>query len=119
MIPIKYTYRNLFERRGVAFMTLASIGFVVLVYIGVLALAGGLRAAFADTGDPSVVIVMRDGTRAEMESSYAQESHRLLTAMPGVERTADGAVMASGETVTIQIFKRVDGSETNVMVRGV
>jgi len=44
MIPIKYTYRNLFERRGVAFMTLASIGFVVLVYIGVLALAGGLRA---------------------------------------------------------------------------
>ena len=52
MIPIKYTYRNLFERRGVAFMTLASIGFVVLVYIGVLALAGGLRAAFADTGDP-------------------------------------------------------------------
>ena len=79
MIPIKYTYRNLFERRGVAFMTLASIGFVVLVYIGVLALAGGLRAAFAETGDPSVVIVMRDGTRAEMESSYAQESHRLLT----------------------------------------
>ncbi|MDE2977202.1 MAG: ABC transporter permease, partial [Acidobacteriota bacterium] len=119
MIPIKYTYRNLFERRGVAFMTLASIGFVVLVYIGVLALAGGLRAAFADTGDPSVVIVMRDGTRAEMESSYAQESHRLLTAMPGIERTADGAVMASGETVTIQIFKRVDGTETNVMVRGV
>ena len=119
MIPIKYTYRNLFERRGVAFMTLASIGFVVLVYIGVLALAGGLRAAFAETGDPSVVIVMRDGTRAEMESSYAQESHRLLTTMPGVERTAGGDLLASGETVTIQIFERVDGTETNVMVRGV
>ena len=119
MIPIKYTYRNLFERRGVAFMTLASIGFVVLVYIGVLALAGGLQTAFADTGDPSVVIVMRDGTRAEMESSYALESHRLLTAMPGVERTTDGDVAASGETVTIQIFERVDGTETNVMVRGV
>ena len=119
MIPIKYTYRNLFERRGVAFMTLASIGFVVLVYIGVLALAGGLRAAFAETGDPSVVIVMRDGTRAEMESAYAQESHRLLTTMPGVERTAGGDLLASGETVTIQIFERVDGTETNVMVRGV
>ena len=118
MIPIKYTYRNLFERRGVAFMTLASIGFVVLVYIGVLALAGGLRAAFAETGDPSIVIVMRDGTRSEMESSYGQESHRLLAAMPGVER-GDESVLASGETVTIQIFKRVDGTETNVMVRGV
>ena len=118
MIPIKYTYRNLFERRGVAFMTLASIGFVVLVYIGVLALAGGLRAAFAETGDPSIVIVMRDGTRSEMESSYGQESHRLLAAMPGVER-GDESALASGETVTIQIFKRVDGTETNVMVRGV
>ncbi len=118
MIPIKYTYRNLFERRGVAFMTLASIGFVVLVYIGVLALAGGLRAAFSETGDPSIVIVMRDGTRSEMESSYGQESHRLLAAMPGVER-GDGSVMASGEVVTVQIFERVDGTETNVMVRGV
>jgi len=35
VIPIKYTYRNLFERRGVVFMTLASIGFVVLVYVSV------------------------------------------------------------------------------------
>ena len=119
MIPIKYTYRNLFERRGVAFMTLASISFVVLVYIGVLALAGGLRSAFAATGDPSIVIVMRDGTRSEMESSYAQEDHRLMAAMPGVERSAGGSALASGETVTIQIFERVDGTETNVMVRGV
>ena len=119
MIPIKYTCRNLFERRGVAFMTLASIGFVVLVYIGVLALAGGLRAAFADTGNPSVVIVMRDGTRAEMESSYGQEDHRLLAAMPGVGRADDGTVLASGEVVLVQIFERSDGSETNVMVRGV
>ncbi len=119
MIPVKYTARNLFERRGVVFMTLASIGFVVLVYIGVLALAGGLRAAFADTGDASVVLVMRDGTRAEMESGYGVDDHRLLTAMPGVQRAADGAVLASGEVVTVQIFERVDGSEANVMVRGV
>ncbi len=119
MIPIKYTYRNLFERRGVAFMTLVSIGFVVLVYIGVLALAGGLRAAYLDTGDPSAVLVLRDGARSEMESGFGLEDHRLLAAMPGVQQTADGAPLASGEVVTIQIFERVDGSETNVTVRGV
>lgn len=119
MIPIKYTYRNLFERRGVAIMTLASIGFVVLVYIGVLALAGGLQTAFADTGNPSVVIAMRDGTRAEMEGGFDQEHHRFMAAMPGVERSESGEVLASGEVVIVQIFERVDGTQTNVMVRGV
>ena len=119
MIPIKYTYRNLFERRGVALMTLGSIGFVVLVYIGVLALAGGLRAAFSESGDPSIVIVLRDGTRSEMESVISAEDYRLLAAMPGVQQSEDGATLASGETNTIQIFERTDGTETNVMIRGV
>ncbi len=119
MIPFKYTYRNLFERRAVTFMTLASIGFVVLVYIGVLSLAGGLRAAFDETGNPSVVLVMRDGASAEMQSSFEQESQRLLAAMPGVQRGADGMALASGEVLTVQIFERVDGSEANIVVRGV
>ncbi|MCY4109650.1 MAG: FtsX-like permease family protein [Chloroflexi bacterium] len=118
MIPIKYTYRSLFERRSVVFMTLGSIGFVVLVYIGVLALAGGLRAAFAQSGDPSTVIVLRDGTRSEMESTINMEDHRLLAAMPGVAER-EGVRLASGETVTIQIFERTDGTEANVVVRGV
>jgi putative ABC transport system permease protein len=96
-----------------------SIAFVVLVYVGVLALAGGVRTAFAATGDPSTVLVLRDGARSEMESGYATETLRLIQTMPGVARDESGEPIASGETIHLQILERADGTEANVTVRGV
>ena len=119
MIPIKYHFRSLFVRKSVTLMTLGSIAFVVLIYIGVLALAGGLRAAFSATGDPSTVLVIRDGAQSEMASGYETETHRILANLPGVLKDDSGAPLASGETMTIQIAKRRDGTETNVTIRGV
>lgn len=119
MIPLKYNVRSLFVRKATTFMTMVSIAFVVLIYIGVLALAGGLEVAFAESGDSSTVLVLREGARSEMESGYAAETHRILASLPGVVRSSDGTLLASGETVTLQIWKRYDGSESNIVVRGV
>ncbi len=119
MIPVKYNVRSLFERATTTAMTVLSIGFVVLVYIGVLALAGGLSQAFAKAGDPSTVLVLRDGARSEMESGYSTETYRILAALPGVARGDDGEVLASGETIHLQILERSDGTESNVSIRGV
>ncbi len=119
MIPIKYNVRSLFVRSGTTLMTVGSIAFVVLVYIGVLALAGGLRASFRQTGDPATVIVMRDGARSETESGFSTETHRILAAMPGIVKDNEGRPIASGETVHLQVLRRADSSETNVPIRGV
>jgi ABC-type antimicrobial peptide transport system permease subunit len=118
-IPIKYNFRNLFVRKGTTLMTIVSIAFVVLVYIGVLALDGGLKAAFSASGDPQNVVVLRDGARSEVESFFDLERQRLLAAMPGVARAADGSPLASGQVLILQILKRDNGSETNVSIRGV
>jgi putative ABC transport system permease protein len=119
MIPLKYNVRSLFVRKATTFMTMVSIAFVVLIYIGVLALAGGLQVAFAESGDASTVLVLREGARSEMESSYSVETYRILASLPGIERSDDGTLLASGETVTLQIRERRDGSESNVVLRGV
>ena len=119
MIPIKYNVRSLLVRKANTLMTVVSIAFVVLVYVGVLALGAGLRVAFTTSGDDSTVIVLRDGLNSEMESYFSTETHRILASLPGVARAADGEPLASGETVTLQILKRVDGSETNAILRGV
>ena len=119
MIPVKYNVKSLFVRKATTLMTIVSIAFVVLVYIGVLALAAGLRVAFGASGDASTVIVLRDGTNTEMESYFPSETHRILAALPGVARGADGEPIASGETMTLQILERDDGSETNITLRGV
>ena len=119
MIPIKYNVRSLFERRGTTLMTVLSIAFVVLVYVGVLSLAGGLRTAFAASGDPQTVLVLRDGARSESESGFASDTLRLLATLPEVARDAEGEVLASGETLHIQVLERGDGTESNVTLRGV
>lgn len=118
-IPLKYNIRNLTGRRGTILMTVASIAFVVLVYIGVLSLAGGLRAAFGASGDPRNVLVLRDGAGTETESYFPTEKHREMAALPGVEHDAQGEPLASGEVVILQILSRRDGSESNVALRGV
>jgi putative ABC transport system permease protein len=118
-IPLKYNVRSLFVRKGTTLMTIGSIAFVVLVYIGVLAMAGGLRAAFQAAGDPANVVVLRDGARSEVESFFDQEKERLLMSLPGIARDAQGQALASGQALVLQILKRGDGSETNVSIRGV
>lgn len=119
MVPLKYNVRSLFVRKTTTLMTMGSIAFVVLVYIGVLALAAGLRATLADSGDPTTVLVLRDGTRSESESFLPLETHRILASLPAVVRGENGEPLASGETLTLQIFKREDGTEGNVSLRGV
>lgn len=118
-IPLKYNIRNLAARRGTILLTIASIAFVVLVYIGVLSLAEGLRVAFGASGDPRNVIVLRDGAHSETESYYPVERHREMATLPGIEAGKDGAPLASGEILILQILDRRDGSESNVSLRGV
>jgi putative ABC transport system permease protein len=118
-IPLKYNVRNLIERRGTMLLTIASIAFVVLVYIGVLSLSAGLDRAFGESGDPRNVIVLRDGAHSETESSFPMERHREMAALPGVEHDAQGNPLASGEVLILQILTRENGSETNVALRGV
>jgi putative ABC transport system permease protein len=118
-IPFKYNRRSLLVRSGTTAMTILSIAFVVLVYIGVLALAGGLQAAFLDAGDPRVVLTLREGAKGEMESFFGVEKKSLLTSLPGIARGAGGEPLVSGQVFILQLLKRVDGSEGNVSVRGV
>jgi putative ABC transport system permease protein len=118
-IPLKYNLRSLFVRKGTTLMTIGSIAFVVLVYVGVLAMAAGLRAAFTAAGDPSNVVVLRDGARSEVESFFDQEKERLLVSLPGVARDEQGQPLAAGQALILQILKHAGGGETNVSIRGV
>ena len=117
--PFRYYLRNLFVRRGTTLMTVGSVAFVVLVYIGVLSLASGLKQAFGASGDPRNVIVLREGSTSETTSYYPVESYRQLAVLPGVEMDADGEPLASGEVLILQNLERLNGTMSNVVLRGV
>jgi putative ABC transport system permease protein len=58
-IPIMYNVRSVLQRPASTAFTALGIGLVVAVFIGMLALANGLRNELASTGSDKIGLVLR------------------------------------------------------------
>jgi putative ABC transport system permease protein len=114
-IPISYNVRNLRLRKGLTLMTALGIALTVATAVFLMSLVAGLDRAFASTGDPHNVVVLRKGSDAELTGGFPLDTLQTLRSLAGVARDAKGEPLASGELVTIIVLPRSDG---NVTVRG-
>lgn len=118
-IPLSYNLRNLMARRTTTLMTALGIGLSVAMLLSILAMVEGLRSAFAATGHPLNVMVMRKGSTAELNSTLAQETFRIIKTKPGIARDARGEPKASLELVTVILLENPEiPSGININVRG-
>ncbi len=85
-IPFAYNLRNLVVRKTTTLMTVAGIALTVAVLVSSLALVEGLRATFANTGNPLQILVLRKGSNSELGSSVSRASFALLRTMHGIAR---------------------------------
>lgn len=118
-LPLKYNIRNIIVRKGSTLATAFTIGLTVAVFLLVMALARGIDLTLASSGEPLNLIVLREGSTAELNSSVSREQFNDLVYLDGVQRESDKP-MATGETITL-IYKPRKGMSqgSNVMVRGV
>ena len=118
-LPLKYNIRNIIVRKGSTLATAFTIGLTVAVFLMVMALARGIDMTLSSSGEPLNMIVLREGSTAELNSSVTRENFNDLMYLDGVEREADKP-MAAGELVTL-IYKARKGMSqgSNVTVRGV
>jgi len=118
-IPVSYNIRNLIVRKTTTIMTAAGIAMTVAVLLAVLGLVSGLQSAFANTGDPLHVLVMRKGGNAELTSLVTQQQFQTIKVFPGIATGSDGQPMASLEVVSVINLPSVDNPEgSNVTLRG-
>lgn len=118
-IPLSYNVRNLVVRRTTTIMTALGVGLTVAVLLAMLAMVTGLREAFAGTGHPLNVLVMRKGATAELSSSITRAQYQDLKFKPGIARDKAGEPMASLEMIQIVNLPRIDSPEgMNVTIRG-
>lgn len=118
-IPISYNIRNQVVRRTTTIMTALGVGLTVAVLLSVLALVEGLKTAFAATGDPLNILVMRKGSTAELSSNFQRTLYQDLKFKSGIARDSKGEPMASLEMVTILNFASVDAPDgMNITLRG-
>lgn len=118
-IPIIYNLRSLRARPASTLTTAFGMGLVVAVFIAMMALSNGFRAALATTGSPSNVFVLRKGADAEMSSAVSREVAQTIAGMPFVATNADHRPLLSPETFVVVSMHRLDGGLANVVVRGV
>jgi putative ABC transport system permease protein len=118
-LPLKYNIRNIVVRKGSTLATAFTIGLTVAVFLLVMALARGIDLTLASSGEPLNLIVLREGSTAELNSSVTREQFNDLIYLDGVQRESDKP-LATGETITL-IYKARKGMSqgSNVIVRGV
>jgi putative ABC transport system permease protein len=118
-LPIKYNVRNLVVRKGSTLATAFTIGLTVAVFLMVMALARGIDMTLSSSGEPLNVIVVREGSTAELNSSVSREQFNDLRYLDGVIREGDQP-LATAEIITL-IYKPRKGMSqgSNVTIRGV
>ena len=119
-IPLSYNVRNLVVRKTTTIMTAVGIAMTVAVLLAVLGLVAGLRSAFAATGDPLHVLVLRKGGNAELTSVMTPANFQIIKNFPGIAVGPDGQPMASMEMVTIINLPATDNPEgSNITLRAI
>jgi len=118
-IPLSYSYRNLMVRKTTTVMTALGIALTVTVLLGIAALVDGLRGALEVTGHPRQLIVMRQGSAAELVSVVLGDKFDIIRLLEGIERI-DGEPAASHEVISVvSLPLRSDMTQSaNINVRG-
>lgn len=111
--------RSIGQRFGSSVVAVIGIAGVVLVFLGVLSIAEGFRAAMTDVGDPQTVMVMRAGSDTEMTSGLGGDTARIIMDTPGIMRDESGPVASPELFVIVGHPTKKDTSDANLPLRGV
>ena len=106
--------RSIRQRLGSSAVAVIGIAGVVVVFLGVLSIAEGFRAAMASVGDPQTVIVMRAGSDTEMTSGLSGDVARLVMDTPGIARNDRGPIASPELFVIVGHPTKKDPSDANL-----
>jgi len=119
MVPLKYIVRNLRVRRVRTPLTVMVTGLVVWISCIPFGMIDGLHHTLKVSGDPLDLLILRKGVTSEGNGGFDVTKAEQIEALPGIARDESGMPLAAAEAVNIPVVPRVDGSGTNIIVRGV
>jgi len=117
MVPIQYNLRSLWVRKVTTIATAAGVALVIFVFGAALMLSEGMQRAMKLSGREDTAIVLRDGSSAELPSSFGSDLVGMMRDRQQV-KPGDGNG-GFGEVVVVLTVDLADGTGiSNVMVRG-
>lgn len=118
-IPLGYNVRSARARWTSSLVTVVSIAGAVGVFVAMLALARGFRAAVVSSGLPQNVIVQRAGADTEMMSFVTLDDLRAVEDAAEVARRGSEPLVSPEIVVIAAVPLREGGTDANVQMRGV
>jgi putative ABC transport system permease protein len=107
------------QRLGSSLVAIVGIAGVVIVFVAVLSIGEGFRAAMTVAGSPSRALVMRAGADSEMVSGINGTEADVIRQAPGVQRDGNRPIASAELYVLVDLNKRSTGTAANVPLRGV
>jgi putative ABC transport system permease protein len=111
--------RTIPQRLSSSIVAIVGIAGVVIVFVAVLSIAEGFRAAMTTAGSPSRVLVMRSGADSEMTSGIGGDNAEVIKQAPGLLHDGNKPVASAELYVIVDLNKRSKGTPANVPLRGV
>ena len=112
--------KSLPQRLWLSLSTIVAVALVVVVLLAFLAMGNGFQRTLASSGSPDVAVVLRGGSRSEINSMVARDQVRLVEQAPGVARSADGKPLVSAELyLVVDGVKRSSQTKANLPLRGI
>ena len=111
--------RTIPQRLSSSAVAVIGIAGVVIVFVAVLSIGEGFRAALTDAGSPRRAIVMRSGADSEMTSGFDGEEADLIKQAPGLLRDGNRPIASAELYVLVDLPKRSTRTPANVPLRGV
>jgi putative ABC transport system permease protein len=120
MIPFKYNTGNLKARRTSTAMTILGIGVVIGVMLAMVALYNGVLTQLTSSGAGDLLLVMEDGSDAELSSRVPRESIDVIRSLPGIAHDARGNPIVASQFISLfKLQKKESRKKSSVTMRGV
>jgi putative ABC transport system permease protein len=111
--------RTIPQRLGSSAVSIIGIAGVVIVFVAVLSIGEGFRAAMVEAGSPSRAIIMRSGADSEITSGIAGPEADIIKEAPGLAHNGNTPIASAELYVLVDLNKRTTGTSANVPLRGV
>ncbi len=111
--------RTIPQRLASSVVAVVGIAGVVIVFVAVLSIGEGFRAAMTVAGSPSRALVMRSGADSEMTSGIGGSEADVIKQAPGLRRDGNRPIVSAELFVIVDLDKRSTGTPANVPLRGI
>jgi ABC-type lipoprotein release transport system permease subunit len=119
MVPVRYNFRSVMERRGTSLMTMLGVALVSMIFVIVLGFVAGLNQSLRDAGQGSNWVVLERGVTSENESYVPHEATEILTTRPEIMLDRDHHPLLSRESLAGVNVSQTRGAKEFALLRGV